>query len=538
MPVGGGDEFLGLGTLLRVLDAEDVFELFEDLAAQARAFGVPVDGRLFAVLHRGRGQQDVERALARRGHGRIGARGVADIDRRVVGQGVVVGDVGQVLGVVGGGVDGVVGQVDFAVEAEVEHGGRAGVFLAVQGVVAESLGADGGGDEIAQGPGGVGVDDHGVVAGFLAVDHHAGGLAAGEGDPLDGGGQADLGAQVLGAGAQRPHHGVAAALGVPHAVGVLDVGQDGEEARAVEGRHAQVLALEAHGQADVLVLDVAGDVVVHALVRAEPGQGLEHGRVEQVGGAEDRLAEDRLEHVELGAVLVDEGLEAGGVLGRVRSDPLGHLPEVLRGVEHQRALPLAPDHQAVHRVQTGHREVVRRLLARGGEDLVEDVGHQKEGRPAVEAVGAPTAPRPPGSGQAFLAGAAADVVVGLVDGHAAAAGGQEDRGREPAGSGSHDGDAAGGVAGLAGLTGLADQRTSQVAWSRRAAGVKTGRGGRSHPRSGISVPCPGRMRANRRLHMMGCAPPHQPDRVAARPAARLGPPVRACGRGGGCGWGG
>ena len=185
----------------------------------------------------------------------------------------------------------------------------------------------------------------------------------------------------------------------------------------------------------MLVLDVAGDVVVHALVRPELGQGLEHGRVEQVGRVEDGLAQDRLEHIELGAVLVDELLEAGGVFGGVRADPLGHLLEVLGGVEDQRLAALAADHQAVHRVEAGHGKVVGRFLAGGGEDLVEDVGHQEEGGAAVESEGAA------GGLEAVLAGASADVILGFVDRDAAAAGGEQDGRGEPARAGSDDGDA-------------------------------------------------------------------------------------------------
>ena len=78
------------------------------------------------VRHR---RQDVERAHPLRRERRVGDRCVLHVERRVVGQHVLVLDLVEVLRVVLGDVDVVVGKVVFPLDAEIHHEGRARIFL-------------------------------------------------------------------------------------------------------------------------------------------------------------------------------------------------------------------------------------------------------------------------------------------------------------------------------------------------------------------------------------------------------------------------
>lgn len=117
--------------------------------------------------------------------------------------------------------------------------------------------------------------------------------------------------------------------------------------------------------------------------------GVGAGEVED--GA-DGSAEDGLGGGEFGAVILDEAREGGAVGWVDGAEAFGHLVEVLGGVDGPwlgagaRGV-LAADDEAVHGVEGGELGVVVEVLARGEEDLFEDVGHEEEGGAEVEVVG-------------------------------------------------------------------------------------------------------------------------------------------------------
>ena len=158
--VGGVDDFL-LDPAAEV-DAHLVADLVEGTFAVGRHGLLPVD---FAVAV-GRGDEQVDAALAFGGEGGVDATGVADVDAGVLADGAVGGDIGEILLVFAADVDGVVREIDIAVNAQVEHGGGAGVFFGVEGlglILRSCAVADVGGDEIFESPGCVGVDEDVVV---------------------------------------------------------------------------------------------------------------------------------------------------------------------------------------------------------------------------------------------------------------------------------------------------------------------------------------------------------------------------------------
>ena len=131
------------------------------------------------------GHQHVERAVAGRRHRVVGAAGVLDVERRVFGQHVPVLDVVEVLPVIPRDVDVVVLElVAAALDAEVEHEGRAGEALAGDGRVGPPA-AQPVRHQRRHGVAEVGVDDHGVGAQFAVGGAHADGAPALEQDFLD-----------------------------------------------------------------------------------------------------------------------------------------------------------------------------------------------------------------------------------------------------------------------------------------------------------------------------------------------------------------
>ncbi len=111
----------------------------------------------------------------------------------------------------------------------------------------------------------------------------------------------------------RRRHRAAAAHRVPHAEFVLQQRQDGEQAGAVERRHAEVLGLKREGEAHARVAEVPGEVVVHRLQRRQPAQRLEQGRVGEVAPPVEGAFQHRLEGRELAPSALKKGPQLLGV---------------------------------------------------------------------------------------------------------------------------------------------------------------------------------------------------------------------------------
>ncbi len=128
-PAIGGDDLFGDDVLTEVFHARAFFDTVEDFFAVFLFLLFPVE----AVAAVDGGDKNIEPGLSGGGDVRVGDGGVADVDGHVVGDDAFALDVVDVVLVVVGEDDVVVGfvVVDF-VEPKVEHEGGAGVFLFVE----------------------------------------------------------------------------------------------------------------------------------------------------------------------------------------------------------------------------------------------------------------------------------------------------------------------------------------------------------------------------------------------------------------------
>ena len=429
LPVGRRDQAFGADPAGDIGDAEPVLELVERVGAEPWSHRFPVHGAVARLVVR-RWQQDVERAAAIRRERRVDARWIAGVDRGILAPAAALGDVLEVLGVGLAGVDRVVGQVDGAVEAQVEHDRAAGVALGVERGILLVAAAQVGGHEVLHRPGRVGVDDDLAVAVLDAIDHHAAHLAAIEGQAVDRRRGVDAHAHAACDVGHGLHERIAAARGVPDAVLVLDERQDAEEARALERAHAQVLALEAEREPHERVAEVLAQVRVQRLPRLDARCDLDAVERQQVVEPTHGRLEDRRHRRELAAVVVEEAAEGDAVTGAACLELRDHAGHVLRGVDlHGRSARLAVE-QPVHRVEAGELGVIVQGVTGGPDDLLEHVRHHEERGAAV--------PVEPVLAQA--ARAPTDTVMGLVDGHLEAAGRQQQRGSQSSRACPDDGD--------------------------------------------------------------------------------------------------
>ncbi len=209
---------------------------------------------------------------------------------------------------------------------------------------------------------------------------HADRAAVAEQDLLDRLAGLDPDALVARDAGHRLHHRAAAAARVEHAVLVLEEREDREQARALERRHAEVLALEREAEAHARVAEVAREVAVDAAQRPQPAQGSQDRRREQRAGARERHLQDRLEGAQLGPVVGAHRRQPPRVL-RAQLRDLRHHPVQIRAGE-QAAARL--EHEAVHRLQPDQIDLLAERTPTGGEDLLEDARVEEEGRAAIE----------------------------------------------------------------------------------------------------------------------------------------------------------
>ena len=155
--------------------------------------------------------------------------------------------------------------------------------------------------------------------------------------------------------------GAAAADGVEDAVLVLEEREDGEEAGAAEGRHAEVLGLKAEAEADALVLEVDLEVAVEGAPGREQRQQLEHLGLGEVAPAFEGRLQEGQELCELVAVVGEELVKALRVLGRDGGDGAAPCCSTL-GVASS-SPPRAED-EAVLRVEPRHGDFACRGRSR------------------------------------------------------------------------------------------------------------------------------------------------------------------------------
>ena len=430
-PIVGRAHDLGLHSARGVGNTHHCLKSLQRLVAQLRRRHIPVDGR--AVLRGfgvGGGNEHIERAVAIGREGGVGARRIANIERRIF-RHAAFANVSEVLSVLGRGVDGVMRKIDLAIEAEVQHESAAGIALGVDRGVPIAAGSQRFRNEILEGPGRVGVDHDVIESAFGGVNNNAVGALAVEKNPRDRTRRFDARAQKS---ARLRHCGrerVAAADGMPHAILVLDERQNREEARALERTHAQILRLKAHRESRLIALEVAREVGMDRLPGTQDGRGLEGVEIHEISEASDRATQDGLHERELSAVVGDEAMEGGAIAGLNAIELRGHFLQVASRVDPRgRAAVFVADQEAVHGVETLHLDEIAGGHADGAEDLLEHIGHHEEGRTAVEGEGAGLE----------AAGAATDDGLRLKNRDIEARGRKQHRGGQSSRTGADDGD--------------------------------------------------------------------------------------------------
>ena len=159
----------------------------------------------------------------------------------------------------------------------------------------------------------IAVDDDGSGRDAFAAGLDPDRLAVLVQDPVDRGVEADLDAHAAREPRHRVRHRAAAADRVKDAVLVFEEGQDREQARALERRHAEILRLEREGEPHARVGEVAPQILVDAREGPERRQRRQHGGRHEVERARERLLEHRPEAFELVAVVVEEAADLRGI---------------------------------------------------------------------------------------------------------------------------------------------------------------------------------------------------------------------------------
>ena len=270
----------------------------------------------------------------------------------------------------------------------------------------------------------------------LAPGDLAGTLAEGLGeDGLDRRAGANLDALLVAQLCERPANFVEAALGIPHAVGELGGGEEGEDAGCVVRGEAHVQLLVGEERAEPRVLEVLGHLV-------ELGEE----EVEGVDGQRERADAGEVDEVQDGVcVPLDERGDAVVEGGARAAEPVDvstagselHVVELLAhllGVVEEVERGVIAEVRAVRRVDALDVHVVLELLAHRGELLAVPVREEHERRAGVEAPS-----RGVGVGAEELGpGAAAGVLVLLQDGDVVARVREAGRHAEAANAATHD----------------------------------------------------------------------------------------------------
>ena len=268
LPVGRRDDLLEANAPLEIVDPQ-CREPAQDQRAIAGRLALPVD----AASQIANRHQDVERAVTGGRLLGIGDAGVLHVERGRLRRRPALLDGAHVAAVVLGKQDRVVRQViEAPLDAEVHHEGRARIALlrqlAIRPAAAQSVG-----HQTGHGLGEIGVDDERIAAVLATLGPHADRLATLEDNLGDGLVEPDRDARPARDFGHGLHHRAAAAARMEHPVLVLHERQDGEQARALERRHAEILGLEREGEPHPRVREVAGEIAVDAAQRTQRRAG-------------------------------------------------------------------------------------------------------------------------------------------------------------------------------------------------------------------------------------------------------------------------
>ena len=415
---GGGH--LGDDHVLLEIGEQRVGQRLGDAAAEGFGLGRPV-GLAQEVGH---GCQHVEAVASFGRHRRVARRRSVEVEAEVVRELLVLEDVLDQPLVARPQADRVMRHVVVAaVGAEVpdEEAVRVGkpVDACVGPLAARALG-----QEVAVGPGDVGVGDDDVGVDHLAaLKAHALGGAAVDQDLRDRALQAERAALTPDQAREAVHELAGAAHDIVDAAFTLEIGDERVDARRAERVTADEERVEAQDEAEPLVLHVAGDVRVDRAVAAQPhhaGRTLRHvpdaveGLVAQLleADAVDRLAG------------VQEPLVAGDVVRAQRADLRAHALVIAGAVEGEAVVKTDPV-EWIHRDQ---RDVVGHLATTERPQLLEAEERGDDARTGVEGVAV----------LVELVAAAAGLIEPVDDGDPIAARAEADRGGEPAEAGADD----------------------------------------------------------------------------------------------------
>ena len=208
------------------------------------------------------------------------------------------------------------------------------------------------GDQIADRPGRVRIDDHVFMIAdpVVITEFHAATGATVEtqsGDRLI---EHDRAAEFLEDACQFLHQPPATAARVPDSEAVFDEVQDGEETGGVPWGHAQVLALEADRDLVHRMLEVLSRRRLHGVQGIKPQATRNKFRLEHVLRIIKGVPQDRLEGLDFGVVDVVELAERLAVPGTDFVELGLHAIQVPGGVDLE-TTAFVPDVQPIHRLE-------------------------------------------------------------------------------------------------------------------------------------------------------------------------------------------
>ena len=169
---------------------------------------------------------------------------------------------------------------------------------------------------------------------------------------------------------------------MPDAVLVFEERQNGEQTRALERRHAEILRLERERELQARVGKIAREFRVQGFPGLEVGQHREQPQAEQARPPGKRHLQTRREFLQLQAIVRHELSELRAVRRRQFRNLRHHPLNVGRGVQ----LATSPEGQPVLRVEPGHRNFLEQIAPHRLKNLLKDLGIEKERRAQIKAV--------------------------------------------------------------------------------------------------------------------------------------------------------
>ena len=359
-PAGWGDDFASHNVVTEILHAGGSDHLIDD------CFGIFLLGSLPVVSVAGIDgrNENVELRMSLRGDGWIGDAGITNVERHVFRDDFLSLNVCQILVVVVGKDDVMMGLVFVeGIETEVEHEGRAGVFLFSELVVCLLFFAKDGG----AGVGVVGIDDQLIAGEFLAVgEANLGRIFTLVEDLFDFGLVANFAAFLSDDFGHAFGNFGETTLYVIDTMFVFDIGEDTKKGGAIPGRHTEVFGLKGESEFQTVVLKVVREDVHDRFGGGDVGEGFYEIFVEVRGETSVGFEEEGEDRFELGCMIIHEAEKVFRFSGKRLFNIGRHFLAVAAGFERE----ISPA-QAGHGVELDEVHVVSGFAPGLGEDFVE-----------------------------------------------------------------------------------------------------------------------------------------------------------------------